>query len=80
MTEHDPQDKSSFFDDFDSPDFYLIDKLLMDEHLLVRSAMRDFVKQNITPFIEEWAQNSIFPKTIVKKFGDMEFVSCSPRY
>jgi glutaryl-CoA dehydrogenase len=33
--------------------------------------MRDFVKIEITPFIEEWAQNSIFPKEIVRKFGEM---------
>jgi glutaryl-CoA dehydrogenase len=71
MTEHDPKNRSSFFDDFDSPDFYLIDELFTEEHLLVRGAMRDFVKQEITPFIEEWAQNSHFPKSIVNKFGDI---------
>jgi len=71
MTEPDPIAKSSFFDGFESPDFYLLDELLSQEHLLVRGAMRDFVKKEITPFIEEWAQNSIFPKSIVKKFGEM---------
>ena len=71
MSEPHPQAKSSFYDDFESPDFYRIDDLLTEEHLLVRGAMRDFVKQEITPFIEEWAQNSIFPKQIVKKFGDI---------
>jgi glutaryl-CoA dehydrogenase len=71
MSEHHSGTKASFYDDFESPDFYDIDGLLTEEHILVRSAMRDFVKQEITPFIEEWAQNSIFPKTIVKKFGDI---------
>jgi len=71
MSEHHSGNKASFYDDFESPDFYDIDGLLTEEHILVRSAMRDFVKQEITPFIEEWAQNSIFPKTIVKKFGDI---------
>jgi glutaryl-CoA dehydrogenase len=71
MSEQHSQAKSSFYDDFESPDFYRIDDLLTEEHLLVRGAMRDFVKQEITPFIEEWAQNSIFPKQIVKKFGDI---------
>ena len=47
MTEQDSQAKSSFYDDFDSPDFYLVDDLLSEEHLLVRSAMRDFVKQEM---------------------------------
>ncbi len=71
MSEHPSGTKTSFYDDFESPDFYDIDGLLTEEHILVRSAMRDFVKQEITPFIEEWAQNSIFPTTIVKKFGDI---------
>jgi glutaryl-CoA dehydrogenase len=71
MSEESSNLKSSFYDDFESPDFYDIDKILTEEHILVRSAMRDFVKQEITPFIEEWAQNSTFPKTIVKKFGDI---------
>jgi glutaryl-CoA dehydrogenase len=71
MSEQDNSGKSSFYDDFESPDFYNIDELLTEEHLLVRSAMRDFVKQEITPYIEEWAQKSIFPKAIVKKFGDI---------
>ena len=71
MPEEASRHKSSFHDDFESPDFYDIDTLLTEEHILVRSAMRDFVKQEITPFIEEWAQNSTFPTTIVKKFGDI---------
>ncbi len=71
MSEEASRPKSSFYDDFESPDFYDIDTLLTEEQILVRSAMRDFVKQEITPFIEEWAQNSTFPKNIVKKFGDI---------
>ena len=71
MPEEASRHKSSFHDDFESPDFYDIDTLLTEEHILVRGAMRDFVKQEITPFIEEWAQNAAFPKTIVKKFGDI---------
>jgi len=61
----------SFIDNFRSPDFYEIDDLLTEEQLLVRSAMRDFVKQEITPYIEEWAQKALFPKHIVKKFGEI---------
>lgn len=60
-----------FHDDFESPDFYQLDQILSEEHKLVRSAMRDFVKQEITPFIEDWSQRAYFPKDIVKKFGEM---------
>ena len=71
MSEQHSSPQASFYDDFESPDFYEVDGLLTEEHILVRSAMRDFVKQAITPHIEEWAQNAIFPTTIVKKFGDI---------
>lgn len=54
---------------FESPDFYAVDDLLTDEHKLIRSTMRDFVKKEITPYIESWAQQAVFPYEIVKKFG-----------
>lgn len=71
MSNRSSQTGSSFTDDFESPDFYLIDDLLSEEHKLVRSAMRDFVKHEITPYIESWAQQAVFPRDIVRKFGDM---------
>ena len=58
-------------DQFEGVDFLQIDDLLTDEHLLIRSSMRDFVKKEISPYIEEWAQNAHFPSEIVKKFGDV---------
>ncbi|MGK7392328.1 MAG: acyl-CoA dehydrogenase family protein [Candidatus Cyclobacteriaceae bacterium M2_1C_046] len=56
---------------FESPDFYNIDDLLTEEHKLIRSSLRDFVKKEISPNIEEWCQNAHFPYEIVKKFGDI---------
>jgi glutaryl-CoA dehydrogenase len=58
-------------DVYDHPDFYAIDDLLTDEHKLIRSSIRDFVKKEISPSIEDWAQRSFFPFEIVKKFGDI---------
>lgn len=63
--------KSTKKDMFEGVDFYQIDDLLTEEHKLIRSSVRDFVKKEISPFIEEWAQNSHFPYEIVKKFGDV---------
>src|SRR6187431_973262 len=63
--------KSMKQDMFDHPDFYAIDSLLTEEHKLVRSSVRDFVKREITPYIEDWAQRAHFPYEIVKKFGDV---------
>lgn len=58
-------------DRFESPDFYVLDELLTEEHLLIRQSVRDFVKKEISPKIEEWAQKAHFPYEIVKKFGDV---------
>ncbi|MFN3850575.1 MAG: acyl-CoA dehydrogenase family protein [Spirosomataceae bacterium] len=63
--------KSSKQDTFESPDFYEIDDLLTEEHLMIRSAIRDFVKKEISPIIEDAAQKAIFPEFIVKKMGEM---------
>jgi glutaryl-CoA dehydrogenase len=61
--------KSTGRDKFESPDFYQLDDLLNEEQKLIRSAMRDFVKLEISPYIEGWCQKAEFPETIVKKFG-----------
>lgn len=58
-------------DQFESPDFYALDGLLTEEHKLIRQSVRDFVKKEISPNIEEWAQKAHFPYEIVKKFGDV---------
>ena len=56
---------------FESPDFYNIDDLLSEEQKLIRSSIRDFVKKEISPYIEDWCQKAYFPEEIVPKFGEM---------
>lgn len=63
--------KSMKHDAFEHPDFYVLDELLTEEQKLIRGAIRDFVKKEITPFIEDWAERAHFPYEIVKKFGDI---------
>ncbi|MDX1630117.1 MAG: acyl-CoA dehydrogenase family protein [Fulvivirga sp.] len=63
--------KKSSSDLFESPDFYQVDDLLTDEHKMIRGAIRDFVKKEITPYIEDWCQKNHFPSEIVKKFGEI---------
>ncbi|MDF2157722.1 acyl-CoA dehydrogenase family protein [Algoriphagus sp. CAU 1675] len=63
--------KSLKQDQFEGVDFLNIDDLLTDEHKLIRGSMRDFVKKEISPYIEDWAQKAHFPQEIVKKFGDV---------
>ena len=62
---------SNRVDEFESPDFYQLDDLLTEEHLLIRSSIRDFVKREISPNIEEWCEKNHFPSEMVKKFGEV---------
>ncbi|TDQ28723.1 acyl-CoA dehydrogenase family protein [Tenacibaculum caenipelagi] len=50
---------------FQAPDYYNIDDLLNDEHKLVRDASREWVKREVSPIIEEYAQRAEFPKQII---------------
>lgn len=63
--------KSLKQDLFEGVDFLDLDDLLTEEHKLIRSSIRDFVKREISPNIEDWAQKAHFPYEIVKKFGDV---------
>ncbi len=50
---------------FEAPDYYNLDDLFSEEHLLVRDAARQWVKRDVSPIIEEYAQRAEFPKQIL---------------
>ncbi|MDF0716933.1 acyl-CoA dehydrogenase family protein [Muricauda sp. 334s03] len=50
---------------FEAPDYYNLDDLLSEEHKLVRDAARQWVKRDISPIIEEYAQKAEFPEQII---------------
>jgi glutaryl-CoA dehydrogenase len=56
---------------FESPDYYQLDELMTEENLMVRDAVRTYVKTEISPIIEEYAQKAEFPNQIVKQLGDL---------
>jgi glutaryl-CoA dehydrogenase len=56
---------------FESPDYYQIDDLLSDEHKLVRSATREWVKKEVSPIIEDYAQRAAFPIQLIKGLADV---------
>jgi glutaryl-CoA dehydrogenase len=56
---------------FEHPDFYCVDDMLTPEQRMIRQSMRDFVKREISPIIEDCAQRNIFPSFIVPKFGEI---------
>ena len=58
-------------DTFNHPDFYNIDDLLTEEHLMVRDSVRNYVKRELSPIIEDCAERNYFPSHIVKQLGDV---------
>nr|WP_321248076.1 acyl-CoA dehydrogenase family protein [uncultured Psychroserpens sp.] len=56
---------------FEAPDYYNLDELLTEEHKLVRDAAREWVKRDVSPIIEEYAQKAEFPTQIVKGLADI---------
>ena len=56
---------------FTSPDYFNVDELLSEENKLVRDSVRNYVKKEISPIIEDYAQRAEFPEQIVKQLGDL---------
>jgi glutaryl-CoA dehydrogenase len=47
---------------YTNPDYYQLDDLLTEEHKMIRDMVRAWIKKEVSPNIEEWAQNCHFPK------------------
>ena len=56
---------------FEAPDYYQLDELLTDEHKLIRDAAREWVKRDVSPIIEEYAQKAEFPNQILKGLAEI---------
>ncbi len=56
---------------FQSPDYFNVDELLTEEHKMIRDTVRAYVKKEISPIIEAYAQRSEFPQQIVKQLGEL---------
>jgi len=58
-------------DRFQYHDYYLVEELLTDEHQLIRETVRAFVKKEVTPIIEDYAQRAEFPKQLLKGLAEV---------
>jgi glutaryl-CoA dehydrogenase len=56
---------------FQSPDYFLLDELLTEEHIMIRDTVRAWVKKEISPIIEDYAQRAEFPEQIVPQLGEL---------
>lgn len=56
---------------FEAPDYYNLDDLLSEEHKLVRNAARAWVKREVSPIIEAYAQKAEFPMQIINGLAEI---------
>ncbi|MCZ7533103.1 MAG: acyl-CoA dehydrogenase family protein [Acidimicrobiia bacterium] len=55
----------------DAIDFLQIDGMLSAEERLLRDTVRQFVADQVTPHVDDWFNDGVFPKDLVKTMGDM---------
>lgn len=58
-------------DNFTSPDYFGVDELLTEEQKLIRETVRNYVKKDISPIIEDYAQRAEFPVQIIQQMGEL---------
>lgn len=54
-----------YVDRFEGHDYYLLDELLTDEHKLIRDSARAWIKQEVSPIIEDYYERAEFPSQII---------------
>ena len=55
---------------FEAVDYYQLDDLFSEEHKLIRGSVRDWINQQITPYINEWAQQNECPTHLIPQMGE----------
>ena len=63
--------KSVREDRFQHHDYYNVDDLLNDEHLLAREAIRTWVKQEVSPIIEDYSNRAACPTHLFKGLAEI---------
>ncbi len=63
--------KASKVDKFQYHDYYNVDALLSEDHLLAREAVRDWVRQEVTPIIEDYAEKAECPTHLFRSLAEI---------
>lgn len=58
-------------DRYQHHDYFLVDELLQEEHLLAREAVRDWVKAEVSPIIEDYAERAACPVHLFKGLAEI---------
>lgn len=70
-TDNISQHHSSKTDQYQFHDYYNIDELLTEDHLLARDAVRQWVKQEVSPIIESYSDKAQCPKHLFKGLAEI---------
>ncbi|MEZ4986530.1 MAG: acyl-CoA dehydrogenase family protein [Saprospiraceae bacterium] len=71
MTSNGIIEKKAREDRFQFHDHYLVEDLLDDDHRMARAAVRDWVKQEVSPIIEEYAERNECPTHLFKGLAEV---------
>lgn len=63
--------KRARVDRYQGHDYYMLDQLLDQDHLLARDAVRTWVKSEVTPIIEEYAEKAECPHHLFRGLGEI---------
>ncbi|MDX1684904.1 MAG: acyl-CoA dehydrogenase family protein [Saprospiraceae bacterium] len=58
-------------DKFQSHDYFAVDELLSQDHLLARESVREWVKSEVSPIIEEYAEKAECPQHLFKGLAEI---------
>ena len=68
---HSTTTSSAKVDKYQFHDYYNVDELLSEDHLLARDAVREWVKQEVTPIIEDYSERAECPKHLFKGLAEI---------
>lgn len=57
--------------EYQLPDYYQIDDLLEEEHIIIRNSVRDWVNKEVLPVIDQHAQDHTVMPNLMKQLGDI---------
>ncbi len=66
-----PIQKKAKEDRFQFHDYYLVDDLMDEDHRMARTAVRDWVKKEVSPIIEEYAERAECPRHLFKGLAEI---------
>jgi alkylation response protein AidB-like acyl-CoA dehydrogenase len=56
-----------------------MDYYFQEEHKIFRQGLKDFLKKEVLPNVDQWEEDGRIPKDLWKKFGEMGYLGLNLR-